>query len=159
MNLNNFTIKAQEAVQFAQEEAINRKHASIEAAHLFTGLQKADEHILPFLLRKAGVDDSLLAREVEKILNHLPTISGGEVYLSPEANRVLQRSIHLMKEYSDEFVTLEVLLQAILDSSGSVSSVMKSNGLTEKLLKSAIQELRKGTRVESPHQEESYNAL
>lgn len=159
MNLNNFTIKAQEAVQFAQEEAINRKHASIEAAHLFTGLQKADEHILPFLLKKAGVDDSLLAREVEKILNHLPTISGGEVYLSPEANRVLQRSIHLMKEYSDEFVTLEVLLLAILDSSGSVSSVMKSNGLTEKLLKSAIQELRKGTRVESPHQEESYNAL
>lgn len=159
MNLNNFTIKAQEAVQFAQEEAINRKHASIEAAHLFTGLQKADEHILPFLLKKAGVDDSLLAREVEKILNHLPTISGGEVYLSPEANRVLQRSIHLMKEYSDEYVTLEVLLLAILDSSGSVSSVMKSNGLTEKLLKSAIQELRKGTRVESPHQEESYNAL
>jgi ATP-dependent Clp protease ATP-binding subunit ClpB len=159
MNLNNFTIKAQEAVQFAQEEAINRRHASIEAAHLFKGLQKADEHILPFLLKKAGVDDRLLAGEIEKILLRQPTKSEGEVYLSSEANRILQRAIHLLKEYGDEYVTLEVLLLAILDSSGSVSSVMKSNGLTEKLLKSAIQELRKGTRVESLHQEESYNAL
>ncbi len=159
MNLNNFTIKSQEAVQQAQVLAQNYGHQQIENAHLLKAILDIDENITPFILNKAGVNISLMKQTMETMLKSFPKVSGGEIMLSREANQTLLEAINLSKKMKDEYVAIEHLLLAVFLSTGKTSQMLKDAGLTENTLKSAITEMRKGGNVHSQSAEETYNAL
>ncbi|MBK7029439.1 MAG: ATP-dependent chaperone ClpB [Bacteroidales bacterium] len=159
MNFNNFTIKAQDVVQQAQLEAQERKHQAIEVAHLYRGIQKADENIVPFLLKKLGVDPNLIDKEIEKLFLSMPRVEGGEIYLSQESGKVLQKADTYLREFGDEYVSIELLLLSMLTSASEISNILKRQGVTEKGLTSAIRELRKGNSVNSKTAEDTYQAL
>jgi len=159
MNLNNFTIKSQEAVQQAQVLAQNYGHQQIENAHLLKAILDIDENITPFILNKAGVNISLMKQTMETMLKSFPKVSGGEIMLSREANQTLLEAINLSKKMKDEYVAIEHLLLAVFLSTGKTSQMLKDAGLTENTLKSAIAEMRKGGNVHSQSAEETYNAL
>lgn len=159
MNFSNFTLKAQEAVQQAQNIAEAAHHQAIETAHLLKGIQAADDNIFPFLLHKMGIDPAHVNRETERILQALPKVDGGEQYLSPAASKALQKAVSLLKEYGDEFVSIELLVAGILAAGDATSSMLKSQGVTEKDLTTAILDLRKDSPVKSATAEDTYNAL
>lgn len=159
MNFSNFTLKAQEAVQQAQNIAEAAHHQAIETAHLLKGIQAADDNIFPFLLHKMGIDPAHVNRETERILQALPKVDGGEQYLSPAASKALQKAVSLLMDYGDEFVSIELLVAGILAAGDATSSMLKSQGVTEKDLKAAILDLRKDSPVKSATAEDTYNAL
>ncbi len=159
MNFNNFTIKAQEAVQKAQEIASANQNQSIECAHLLKGVMLVDENVTPYLLNKLSVNADIFSRALEQIIKSYAKVSGGEQYLSRESNNALNKATELSKKLNDEFVSIEHLLLGILDTGSLASKLMKDNGINEKDLMSAIKELRKGSNVNSQSAEESYNAL
>lgn len=160
MNLNNFTLKSQEAVQQAQQFALGGEHQSIECGHILQGILSVDETVTPFLLKKLNVNTGIFSKALDKIVLSYPKVSGGgQQYLSQTANQSIVKAQNYAKEFSDEYVSIEHLLLGILSVKDSVSQLMKDNGITEKDLKSAIKELRKGERVTSTSQEETYNAL
>ena len=154
MNFNNFTLKSQEAVQQAQVFATEFGHQQIENAHLLHALFKVDENVIPFLLQKSGVNFSLLKQSLEALLKTFPKVSGGEVMLSRDANQTILNAINLAKKMNDEFVAIEHLVLAILTSKDKTAQLLKDAGLTEEVLKSAINELRKGGNVTSQSAEE-----
>ena len=159
MNLNNFTIKSQEAIQQAQEIASGNGQQSIENGHLLKGVLQVDENVTPFLLKKLNVNNDIFKKATDQIVLSYPKVSGGEQYLSKNANSSLIKANGYLKEFNDEFVSIEHLLLGILDSGDQVSQLMKDNGVTKKDLIAAIKDLRKGARVTSHSQEETYNAL
>ncbi len=159
MNFNNFTIKSQEAIQQAQQIAGEYGHQAIETGHILKGILKVDESVTPFLLKKLGVNVDIFSKAVDKIVESYPKVSGGDQYLSRNANAVLQKAVSLLKEFNDEYVTIEHLLLALLTGGDSIAQLMKDNGIREKELKMAIQELRKGERATTATQEDRYNAL
>ena len=159
MNLNNFTIKSQEAIQQAQEFASSNGQQAIETGHLLKAMMASDENVISFLLKKSNVNVPLLQDKVNALVDTYPRSSGGNAYLSGDCNSVLQKSVRLMKDFRDEFVSLEHLLLALLDGKDKTAQLLKDAGLTEKSLKTAITELRKGKRVTSAGAEETYNAL
>ena len=159
MNLNNFTIKAQEAVAKAQEIALAHQHQAIEKIHLLKGVMAVDEHVTPYLLKKLDVNVPRFSQQIDEHIERLPKVSGGDQYLSSDANQALVRATQLAASMNDEFVSLEHLLLAMLTGSDSVAQLMKSAGVSEKSLKAAIADLRKGSKVGSQSAEESYNAL
>ncbi|NUQ23484.1 MAG: ATP-dependent chaperone ClpB [Saprospiraceae bacterium] len=161
MNLNNFTLKAQEAVQRAQQIALEREHQSIEPAHLLKGILEVDENVAPFVFKKVGANHQTVKQATESIVMSYPRVSGGSgsQYLARSTNEVLQRANSYLKEFGDEYVSLEHLLLALLAVKDSVSQMLKDAGLNENNLKAAIKELRKGGRVTSASAEQSYNAL
>ncbi len=159
MNFNNFTIKSQEAIQQAQQIAAEFGHQAIETGHLLKGILQVDESVTPFLLKKLGVNVDIFGKAVDKIVESYPKVSGGDQYLSRNANAVLQKAVSLLKEFNDEYVTIEHILLALLSGGDSIAQLMKDNGIREKELKMAIQELRKGERATSATQEDRYNAL
>ncbi len=159
MNLNNFTIKAQEAVQKAQEIAMSRQHQAIDTAHLLKGVLEVDDNIAPFLLRKLNVNISLLSNNLDTLLTTLPRVTGAESYLNENARSVLVKAASLIKENNDDFVTIEHLLLAIVDEGGKASQLLKDQGVTGRLLRDAIKELRKGESARSASAEDSFNAL
>tara|TARA_Y100000589_G_scaffold320020_1_gene349345 strand:- start:15199 stop:17832 length:2634 start_codon:yes stop_codon:yes gene_type:complete len=159
MNFNNFTIKSQEAIQQAQQIASELGQQAIETGHILKGILTVDESVTPFLLKKLGVNVDIFSKAVDKIVESYPKVSGGEQYLSRNANAVLQKAVSLLKEFNDEYVTIEHLLLALLSGGDSVAQLMKDNGIREKELKMAIQELRKGERATTATQEDRYNAL
>ncbi len=159
MNFNNFTIKSQEAIQQAQQIAGEYGHQAIETGHILKGILKVDESVTPFLLKKLGVNVDIFSKAVDKIVESYPKVSGGDQYLSRNANAVLQKAVSLLKEFNDEYVTIEHLLLALLTGGDSIAQLMKDNGIREKELKTAIQELRKGERATTATQEDRYNAL
>ena len=159
MNFNNFTIKSQEAIQQAQQIASELGQQAIETGHILKGTLTVDESVTPFLLKKLGVNVDIFSKAVDKIVESYPKVSGGEQYLSRNANAVLQKAVSLLKEFNDEYVTIEHLLLALLSGGDSVAQLMKDNGIREKELKMAIQELRKGERATTATQEDRYNAL
>ncbi len=159
MNLNNFTIKAQEAVQQAQQIAMQEQHQAIEPAHLLKGILQVDENVTPFVLKKLGVNFDNIRKAADSIIQSYPSVSGGSQYLSRTGTEVLQRANTLLKDFGDEFVALEHMLLAILSVKDSTSQMLKDAGITEKALKAAIEELRKGKRVTTHSAENSYNAL
>lgn len=159
MNLNNFTIKAQESVQQAQILAQEYGHQQIENAHLLKGIFEIDESIIPHLLQKTGVNISLVKTQLDNLLTSFSKVQGGELMLSREANQMLLDSISIAKKMKDEFVTLEHLLLGIINSNGKTSQILKDAGLTESALKSAIMEMRKGGNVQSQSAEDTYNSL
>lgn len=159
MNLNNFTIKAQESVQQAQQLAMSKEQQAVETGHLLKGIQLADENVLPFLLKKLGVNTDTLTRALDRIIDNYPKVSGGEAYLSNDSARALQKAVDSLREMGDEYVSLEHLLLGLLRSSGPVSQMLKDSGIDEKSLKAAISDLRKGRNVKSQTAEDTYNAL
>ena len=159
MNINNFTIKAQEAVQKAQEIATARQHQAIESGHLLKGILSVDENVTPFLLKKLEVNIPRLTQQTDALLDKLPRVSGGGQYLSNDANQALVKATQLATEMGDDFVSIEHMLLGLLSGRDEVAHLMKDAGVSEKSLKAAIADLRKGSKVGSQSAEDTYNAL
>ncbi|MCF0219931.1 MAG: ATP-dependent chaperone ClpB [Muribaculaceae bacterium] len=159
MNFNNFTIKAQEAIQKAVEITKNNGSQAIEPIHLLKGVMSEGESLVNFLFSKVGANASLVAQSIERDIESQPKVSGGEPYLSRTSNDVLQKALDIAKKMGDEYVTLEALLLAIYAVNSSASTILKDAGLSEAELKSAIDELRKGRKATDQSAEDTYNAL
>ena len=159
MNFNNFTIKSQEAVAKAMEIAAAKQNQAVETSHLLKGMLMVDENVIPYLLKKLDVDLDVFTPALDRIIDALPTVSGGDQFLSGDATKALQKATALAQESRDEFVSLEHLLLAILSVNDKTSRLLKENGVAEKDLKTAITQLRKGGTVNSQNAEETYNAL
>lgn len=159
MNTNNLTIKTQEAIQQAQQMAMELGNQSIETGHLLKGILQVDENVTPFLFKKLGVNLDIFSKALESILNSYAKVEGGDLYLSKEGNQVLLKANSFLKDFNDEYVSIEHILLGLLEVKSTVSQLMKDNGITTKDLKVAIQELRKGERVTSQSAEETYNSL
>ncbi len=159
MNFNNFTIKSQEAIQKAFDIAQGYHQQSIENGHLIRGILSQGENVSSFLLKKLGVNTGQFEQVLDKIIESYPKVSGGEPYLSGTTNKSLQKALDYSKELGDQFVSIEHLLLGILVSGDDVSRLMKDNGITERELKAAIKELRKGAKVESQTAEDTFNSL
>jgi len=161
MNLNNFTIKAQELVQQAQQLAFNNQNPSIETAHLLQALISDKEGPVSYLLKKNNVNISFVDNKLQELIKRLPVLQGGEPAqnISREVNNVVLRTASVLKTFGDEFVTPEHLLVAILQVNDEAGKILKDAGLTEKGLESAIKELRKGSTVNSQTNDQQYNSL
>ena len=159
MNLNNFTIKSQEAIQQAQQIAMGLRQQAIETGHILKGILEVDENVAPFILQKLGVNINNLKLALTKIVEGYPKVSGGSQHLSPNGQKALQKASLLLKEFKDEYVTIEHLLLGLLDTNDTIAQLLKDSGVKEKELKAAIKELRKGENVTSQSAEEQYNAL
>lgn len=159
MNLNHFTIKAQEAIASAQQKATINQHPSIEVAHLLKGMMEVDEHVIPFLLKKMNVSVQAVEQATDRIIDHLPKVEGGQLQLSRTAQEALNKSSQFLKEFNDEYVTLEHLLLGILATKDQTAQMLRDSGVSEKELKEAIKDLRKGASATSQSAEETYNAL
>ena len=159
MNFNNFTIKSQEAVQEAVNLVQSRGQQAIEPAHILHGVMKVGENVTNFIFQKLGMNGQQVALVVDKQIDSLPKVSGGEPYLSRESNEVLQKATQYSKEMGDEFVSLEHILLALLTVKSTVSTILKDAGMTEKELRDAINELRKGEKVTSQSSEDNYQSL
>ncbi len=159
MNINNFTIKSQEAIQLAQQIAQSLQHQQIENEHLFKAVLEVDENVLPFLMKKLNVNLSLVRQILESELNNFPKVSGGDLMFSKEAGKSLNEASIVAKKMQDEFVSVEHLILAIFKSKSKIARILKDQGVTEDNLMLAIKELRKGGKVVSQSAEETYNAL
>ena len=159
MNLNNFTIKSQEAIQKATEIATAKQNQSIEPSHLLKGILMVDENVVPYLLKKLNVSFDVFSKALDKLIDSLPKVDGGQQYLSSNSNRALQKASEIASEFKDEFISIEHLLLAILTVKDAASRLLENNGVTEKDLQAAIKQLRKGSTVNSQTAEETYNAL
>ncbi len=159
MNLNNFTIKAQEAIQMAQDIAAGYESPQIETAHILKGILSIDENVIPFLLKKMDVDMNALNTALEELLKSYPKVSGGKVYLSSEANTALQKALSYLKEFNDEFVSIEHILLGLLSVNDKTSKLLSEFGVNKKGLAEAIKVLRKGSTVNSKTAEDTFNAL
>ncbi|MGG7034211.1 MAG: ATP-dependent chaperone ClpB [Flavobacterium sp.] len=159
MKLNKFTIKSQEAIQLSQQLAQSFGHQQIENEHILKAIFETDENVTPFLLKKLNVNVSLFQQILDNIIKNFPKVSGGNIMLSRDANTALNEAEIIAKKMNDEFVSIEHLLLAIFKSRSKIAQVLKDQGVTEKGLKTAIEELRKGERVTSASAEETYNSL
>jgi ATP-dependent Clp protease ATP-binding subunit ClpB len=159
MNLNNFTTKSQEAIQQASQIAFENGQQAIETGHILKAIFEVDENVLPFLLKKLDIQPDMIENGLDPIINGYAKVSGGQPYLSQDANQALQRATSYLKEFKDEFVSIEHLILAILHGKDAVARLLKDKGVTEKAMKAAITELRKGNKVTSQSAEETYNSL
>jgi len=159
MNFDNFTIQSQEAIQQAIQIATANGNQAIENGHILKSILEVDENVTPFIFKKIGINQTNFSKTVEAIVNSYPKVSGGQPYLSNNANQTIAKATNYLKEFKDEYITIEHLLLGILASNDSVAQLLKDNGMTEKNLKATILELRKGSTVTSQSQEETYNAL
>ncbi|MDR2138731.1 MAG: ATP-dependent chaperone ClpB [Tannerella sp.] len=159
MNLNNFTIKAQEAVRQAVRLTADNNGQSIETAHLLKAVIMTGDSVVRFLFRKLEADLRTLEKTLNARIARYPKVSGGEPYLSRETNAVLQKAIDLCEKAGDQYVSIEHLLLALLTEPSEAAQLLRDAGLTEKELRQAIEELRKGGKVTSPSAEETYDAL
>jgi ATP-dependent Clp protease ATP-binding subunit ClpB len=160
MNFKNFTIKSQEAVERAGQLAVAGGQQAIDNLHILKGVLEVDDNVIPFILRKLGVDIAVFTRALDKSLEGLPKVSGaGEQYLSPDAHKALQKASAFPGEFNDEFVSIEHMLMGILAGSDTAARLLKDSGVGMKELRLAIAELRKGKRVDSQTAEDTYNAL
>ncbi|MGK0455055.1 MAG: ATP-dependent Clp protease ATP-binding subunit ClpB [Paraglaciecola sp.] len=159
MNFSNFTTKSQETIQLAQEIAQGFGHHQIENEHIFKALIQVDENVLPFLLKKLNINLVLITQILDKQLESLPKVSGSELMISREASKTFTEAAVTAKKMKDDYVSIEHLILAIFKSKSNIGQVLKDQGVTEKHLNAAIDELRKGERVTSQSQEETYNSL
>ncbi|MEQ6123995.1 ATP-dependent chaperone ClpB [Pseudotenacibaculum sp. MALMAid0570] len=159
MNFNNYTIKSQETIQQAQQLAQELGHNQIENEHIFKAITLVDENVLPFLLKKLNINPEIIQQIIEKQLESFPKVSGAELMLSREAGKTVTEASVIAKKMNDEYVSIEHLILAIFKSKSQIAQMLKDQGVTEKALKTAIEELRKGERVTSQSAEETYNSL
>jgi ATP-dependent Clp protease ATP-binding subunit ClpB len=160
MDFNKFTIKSQEAIQKAQAIAAERENQAIENIHILKGIMEVDDSVLPFFAKQENINRENLIRAIESIIASLPKVSGaGQQYLSNDANKMLQDSLKLAKSKNDDFVSIEMLLLAIVSGSDNASKVLKDAGLNKNVLTKLIEELRKGNKVNSQNADANYQAL
>jgi ATP-dependent Clp protease ATP-binding subunit ClpB len=159
MNINKFTIKSQEAIQLSQQLAQGFGQQQIENEHVFKAIFDVDENVAPFILKKLNVNVPLFLQILDSTIQSFPKVTGGEIMLSRTANSALNEAENIAKKMNDEFVSIEHLILAIFASKSKVAQILKDQGVTEKGLKAAIDELRKGERVTSASAEETYNSL
>ncbi|MBI9039437.1 MAG: ATP-dependent chaperone ClpB [Bacteroidales bacterium] len=159
MNFNNFTIKSQEAVQKAQEIAAANQQQAIENTHILKGILTVDENVIPYLLKKLNVNVNIFTQALDKIIESYPKVSGEGQFLTNDVKNALQKAQSFLKEFNDEFVSIDHILLGILKTNDTASKLLKDNGVTEKDLKTAIKQLRKGSSVKSQSAEDNYMAL
>jgi ATP-dependent Clp protease ATP-binding subunit ClpB len=159
MNFNNFTIKSQEAIQHAFQVAQGNNQQAIEPGHLLKGLISEAESVVMFLFKKLGVNTNILMMALDKVVESYPKVTGGEQYLSNTMNRTMQKSLALAQEMGDQFVSVEHILLALLDAGDAVSQMLKDSGVQKEPLRKAIEELRKGSKVDSQTAEDRFNSL
>ncbi|GAB4448749.1 MAG: ATP-dependent chaperone ClpB [Bacteroidia bacterium] len=159
MNFEKYTIKAQEAIQQAVQIASEYQQQSIESAHILKGIMEVDENVLPYILKKLNVNVSVFEKSLDSVIKSYPKVSGGQPYLGNTGQSVINKAQSLAKEMKDEFVALDHLILATFLAGGQASQLMKDAGITEKELRLAIQDLRKGKNITSQTQEETYHAL
>lgn len=159
MNLNQFTLKSQEAIQKAQQIALEFGNQSIEPQHLLEGIFQSDENISSFLLKKSEADATLIRERNRENIEKLPKVEGGNLYPSQSLSRILLNAPNIAKKMGDEYVTIEHLWLALVEVSSPVSTLLKDMGVTQNLLESGIKELRKGSKATSASSEETYQSL
>jgi len=159
MNFNKFTIKSQEAIQLAQQIAQSFEHQQIENSHILKGIFEVDENVTPFIFKKLGINIDLLKQLIDKTIDSYSKVSGGDIMLSRNASKMLTNASNEAKNLNDDFVSIEHLLLAILNTKDTTSQILKDQGVSSKGLKSAISELRKGSNVTSQSAEDTYNSL
>lgn len=159
MNFNQFTIKSQEIVQQAQSLASSRQQQAIEPGHILLSMLQNDEHVIPFLLKKLNANIPQIKTELEQLVDGYPKVSGGNPYLGSATQSVFEKALSLIKDFNDEYVSIEHILLALINSKDRVSKILKHHGINEADLRTAIKELRKGDRVTSATAEETYNSL
>ena len=159
MNLKNLTIKSQEALQQAQQIAQSYGQQQLENEHILKGILEVDENVTPFILKKLNVNIELFKKILDSAIQNFPKVAGGELILSRDANTMLTEAGIIAKKMTDEYISIEHLLLAILKSKSKVAQILKDQGVTEKGMEAAIAEIRKGERVTSASAEETYNSL
>ncbi|MCL2642875.1 MAG: ATP-dependent chaperone ClpB [Candidatus Bathyarchaeota archaeon] len=159
MNINNFTVKSQEALQKASEIAAAKQNQVIEPAHLLKAILTIDENVTPYLLTKLNVNLEHFTRQLDKLIEDLPKVSSSQPYLSSNFNKTLQKAQEYAEETKDEYISIEQLLRAILTLNDPAARLMQASGIKEKELKTTINQLRKNTKVNSQTVEDTYNAL
>ena len=159
MELEKYTIRAQEAVKSAVDSASRNRQQAIEPVHLLFGVIKAGENVTNFVFRKLGIEPDVIRRGVEAEITHLPRVTGGEPYLSRESNDILLAAEDLARKNGDEFVGIEAILMAIAASKGTAAQILKDAGVTGQNLAEAVKELRGGHKVNSQSSEDTYQAL
>ncbi|MCU0410612.1 MAG: ATP-dependent Clp protease ATP-binding subunit, partial [Bacteroidales bacterium] len=159
MNFENFTIKAQESVQKAAAIAAGKGHQAIECGHLLKGIMTEADSIVSYIITKAGGNAHVFGKALDAIIEGYPRVSGGEPYFSPDTSAVFRRSADHAAKMQDRFVSVEHLLLALSESSGSVAKMMRDSGMDAGALATAIADLRKGAKVSSQSPEETYDSL
>ena len=159
MQFEKFTIKSQEIIQRAQNIAQGAGHQSIENGHLLKALVETDDNVLPFILKKQGINISGISQAVDRIIETYSRVSGGQVYISQTANQTLITAEKTAKEMGDEYVSMEHILIGLIVNNDDIASLLKDAGLTRKLVSNLIAELRKGDKVHSQNAESNYQSL
>ena len=159
MNFNNFTIKAQEAVQQAAQMVTQNNQQAIEPTHMLKAVMLTGESVTNFIFQKLGVNMRNLVQVLDREIQSYPKVSGGEPYLSGDTNKVLQKAIDYSSKMGDQYVSLEPIILALFTEKSTASQMLKDAGVTEKELRLAIEELRKGNKVTSQSAEDTYEAL
>jgi len=159
MNFNQYTIKSQEAIQLAQQIAQGYENPQIENAHVLKAIFELDDNVLPFILKKLGINTEIFQKTLDHVIQSFAKVQGGEIVLSREASKSLNDAANVAKKMKDEYISIEHLLLAMLKAKDSVSRLMKDSGINETNLSAAINELRKGQNVTSQSQEDTYNTL
>lgn len=159
MNLNNFSLKAQESVQQAFNIASSKGQQAVECAHLLKGVLSQAENTSDWVFGKAGLSVQIVTRELDKLIDTFPRVSGADSYLSSQASEALRKAGDHASKMGDKFVTTEHILMGVLDTDDPASRILKDHGLTMKDLKQAVSELRKGATVDSQTSEETFNSL
>lgn len=159
MNFNNYTIKSQEAIQQAQVIANGLEHQQIENEHIFKGILETDDNVLPYLLKKYEIDQDTFTKVIEAELKRYPKVSGGQIALSQNVVKTLTQAQTIANKMKDDYVTIEHLILAMVDGKSTISKIFNQHGITKKNLTSLITEIRKGKRVSSQSEEETFNAL
>ncbi|MCB0476659.1 MAG: ATP-dependent chaperone ClpB [Crocinitomicaceae bacterium] len=159
MDIDKLTIKSTEAIQKAQMLAQENGNQAIEPGHLLKGMKEVDDNVLSFIFNKMGVNNAAVFMALDKIIESYPKVSGGNIYISQNLNKVINGAFGLMKEFGDEFVSIELLLLSLVKESDQVSQLLKDNGLTTKNVKDAIMDLRNGDKVNSRTSDENYKSL
>lgn len=160
MTYDEFTVKTQEAILKAQQIAGSLDQQQVDTIHLIKGIYDTDDQVMKFLFQKTGANLNKVLEEVDRLMETYPRVEGAEKqYLTPDANSVLQQARKLMKEFGDEYISIELLIMGILAGRDKAAQLLKDAGLTKDALKTAILELRKGSKVTDQHSENTYNSL
>ena len=159
MTFDKFTIKAQEAVQSAINNAQRNGQQAIEPVHVLAGVMDKGKDVTNYVFQKLGINSQIIDRAIDNEIKHLPKVSGGEPYLSSDTNKVMQKTLDISQRFGDEFVSIEPMLLALLTVNSPAARILKDAGCTEKEMTMAIQELRQGQKVQTQSGDENYNAL
>ncbi len=159
MNLENFTIRSQEAIQLAFSLARDSQHQAVETGHLLKALLNSGDGIADQLLKKSGVQTALISEKLDRIIISFPRVTGGEQYISHDTNRALQKALDSSKGMKDQYVSVEHLLIGLVSVGDSISQLLKDSGLNEKELTSSIMDYRNGKKADTPSSEDTYNSL